>query len=64
MVVWKSSRPFSYSQPANAHLNDLSAKDLSNNDVLVNEGILDAHAATQVNEVVAMDVPSPGKQAL
>lgn len=35
------------------YLRDLSAKHLSK-DLLVNEGILDAHAATEVDEVVAI----------
>ena len=36
-----------------AYLSDLSSKELSK-DVLVNEGMLDAHASAQVDEVVVV----------
>ena len=50
-LTWRSSRRFSYAQPLPTC--DLSSKELSQ-DVLVNEGILDAHASARVDEVVVI----------
>ena len=50
-LTWRSSRLFSYAQPLPTC--DLSSRELSK-DVLVNEGILDAHASAQVDEVVVI----------